>query len=94
MSVNTQHVGQTYCLSHHMVQFYEALYSFTKNTGTFRVSLFHRCLSHIEIFTGVKSTHVPDLSKSISNAIKEYRATSESLEFKMYLSRSMKVMAS
>ena len=44
--------------------------------------------------SGVKSTDILYLSKSISTAVKLYSVTNKSPEFKMNLSKSMKVLAS
>ena len=42
----------------------------------------------------VKSTHILYLSKNINTAIQNYSITSKSPEFKMYLSKSTKVLVS
>ena len=46
------------------------------------------------VASDVKSTHILYLSKSKNNVIYKYSAPSKSPEFKMYLSKSMKVLAS
>ena len=46
------------------------------------------------VASDVKSTHILYLSKSKNNVIYKYSAPSKSPEFKMYLSESMKVLAS